>query len=136
LDTAVRFAAHYRAHTAWIRSMTAAHRTLNIARCALSRIRQLTWLKMISCEYVLQLCDFMWIYVSSCESKQFYLDVHEFTSILTWFDLIVFQIIWFSPYSYGFIWLCFDFILKYAHSWTAAHWRTAGQPHIAARTAE
>jgi hypothetical protein len=75
----------------------------------------------------------MWIYMNLYESK--HLNTHELTCLLTWFYLILCQIVWFIPNLYEFIQLCFEFIWKYAHCQTATHCRTAGQPHTAAHTA-
>jgi hypothetical protein len=77
--------------------------------------------------------ELMWINVnSSCQSKQFYVNVSEFTWILTWFYFILIQIIWLIPNLHEYIRICYEFIWKYAHYLTAAHCRTAGQPHTAA----
>jgi hypothetical protein len=69
--------------------------------------------------------------VNSYESEQFYLNVHELHVNI---HRALFQILWFIPNLYKFIQICFEFIWKYAHCRTTAHYRTTRQPHTATRT--
>jgi hypothetical protein len=119
-------------HTAWIKLPHTTHRTLYTAH---SRTPQLTWIQIMLCECVLHLQELMWIYVNLCESKQIYLYVYALTWIFAWFHLIWFQIIWCIPNLYKSKRIYFEFTWKYAHSRTAAHCCTPGQPHTNARTA-
>jgi len=82
---------HTMPHTAWIWMPHTAHRILHTAH---SRTPQLKWIKIYFMWMYMHLHDeFTWIYVNSYESKQLYFNVYELTWILTWFCLVLFQII-------------------------------------------
>jgi hypothetical protein len=75
----------------------------------------------------IHLHEFMWIYTNLYQliwNETIYLDVCEFTIILTRFYLISFQIIWFIPNLCKFMRICFEFVLENMH--------TAALPHTAA----
>jgi hypothetical protein len=84
-----------RTRTAWIKvthTTSSLHRTLCTAP---SRTPQLSWTEMISFEcgcIYMTLRIFMWINTNSYKSKQFDLNIHEFTWILKWLYFILYLI--------------------------------------------
>ena len=78
----------------------------------------------------MNLFEFVWIKTTLVECNKWNkMNLHAYI------NMILFKIMWFIPNLYEFIRICFEFIYKYARCQTAAHCRTAGQPHTAARTA-
>jgi hypothetical protein len=93
-------------HTALIRMQDTAH----------SRTPQWTWIETI---YYMNVYAFKWIKTILCECIWICINI----------NVILFQTVWCIPNLYKFAQICVEFVWKCAHCCTAAHCRTARQPH-------